>query len=236
MRDDRARPRVVRRRHRHDSRNNGSNHCHLIRRGRIPDEKTPGHDATVSPPSRTHTHEKDCVWCGNHTPPGTDLPQMGPLTTPAARAPARALAQTGTAWEETIGQVGEDWKSLHQLCRRLTKAPAPVCLLFDKTEIRRYAAKDRAEILAEHLEEQFILHPASDSHPTAIRHAEVKHRIRELLSAPISPLPGDYYVSPMETIRTILRLLKRKAPGPDGIPTIAIKQLPRRAMVAMTRD
>ncbi|GBP10049.1 hypothetical protein EVAR_77488_1 [Eumeta japonica] len=45
MRDDRARPRAVWRRHRHDSRNNGSNHCHLIRRGRIPDEKTPGHEA-----------------------------------------------------------------------------------------------------------------------------------------------------------------------------------------------
>ncbi|GBP09950.1 hypothetical protein EVAR_70924_1 [Eumeta japonica] len=46
MRDDRARPRAMRRRHRHDSGNNGSNHCHLIRRGRIPDEKTPGHEAT----------------------------------------------------------------------------------------------------------------------------------------------------------------------------------------------
>ncbi|GBP33998.1 hypothetical protein EVAR_24912_1 [Eumeta japonica] len=45
MRDDRARPRAIWRRHRHDSRNNGSNHCHLIRRGRIPDEKTPEHEA-----------------------------------------------------------------------------------------------------------------------------------------------------------------------------------------------
>ncbi|GBP03666.1 hypothetical protein EVAR_2415_1 [Eumeta japonica] len=45
MRDDRARLRAIWRRHRHDSRNNGSNHCHLIRRGRIPDEKTPGHEA-----------------------------------------------------------------------------------------------------------------------------------------------------------------------------------------------
>ncbi|GBP22130.1 hypothetical protein EVAR_10639_1 [Eumeta japonica] len=28
--------------------------------------------------------------------------------------------------------AGEDWKSLHQLCRRLTRAPFPVCPLFDK--------------------------------------------------------------------------------------------------------
>ncbi|GBP33483.1 hypothetical protein EVAR_23886_1 [Eumeta japonica] len=65
----------------------------------------------------------------------------------------------GAAWEETIVQAGEDWKSLYQLCRRPTRAPAPVCPLFDRTGIRRYAAKDRVEILAEHMEEQFTLHP-----------------------------------------------------------------------------
>ncbi|GBP52037.1 RNA-directed DNA polymerase from mobile element jockey [Eumeta japonica] len=69
-----------------------------------------------------------------------------------------------TAWEETIGQASEDWKSLHQICRRLTKAPAPVYPLLDKTGMHRYATKDRrikgAKILAEHLEEQFTSHPA----------------------------------------------------------------------------
>ncbi|GBP18015.1 RNA-directed DNA polymerase from mobile element jockey [Eumeta japonica] len=59
--------------------------------------------------------------------------------------------------------------------------------------------------------------------------------VREFLLAPIPPLSEDYYVSPTETVRTILRLSKRKVPGPDEIPTTAIKQLPRRAMVAMTR-
>ncbi|GBP58914.1 hypothetical protein EVAR_46975_1 [Eumeta japonica] len=75
--------------------------------------------------------------------------------------------------------------------------------------MRRYAAKDRAEILAEHLEEQFTLHPTSDSHPVIIHHEEVERRVREFLSAPIPPLPGDYYVSPTETVRTILRTPKR---------------------------
>ncbi|GBP56008.1 hypothetical protein EVAR_97429_1 [Eumeta japonica] len=32
-----------------------TDHCHLSRRGRVPDEKTPGHEATISPPSRTCT-------------------------------------------------------------------------------------------------------------------------------------------------------------------------------------
>ncbi|GBP78732.1 hypothetical protein EVAR_54543_1 [Eumeta japonica] len=82
------------------------------------------------------------------------------------------------AWEETIAQAGVKWKSLHQLCRCLRKAPAPVCPLFDKTGMRRYAAKDRAEILTEHLEGQFTLHSASDWHSIAIHHAVVEHRVR----------------------------------------------------------
>ncbi|GBP39060.1 hypothetical protein EVAR_27418_1 [Eumeta japonica] len=35
-----------------------TDHCHLSRRGRVPDEKTPGHEAT--PPSRTYTHRQGC--------------------------------------------------------------------------------------------------------------------------------------------------------------------------------
>ncbi|GBP16319.1 Probable RNA-directed DNA polymerase from transposon X-element [Eumeta japonica] len=100
---------------------------------------------------------------------------------------------------------------------------------------RRYATKDWVEILAEHLEEQFTSHLASNSHTIIAHHEEMELRVREFLSAPIPQLPVDYYVSPAETVRTILRLPKRKAPGPDGILTIAIEQLPRRAMVAMTR-
>ncbi|GBP21215.1 hypothetical protein EVAR_84338_1 [Eumeta japonica] len=32
-----------------------TDHCHFSRRGRVLDEKTPGHEATISPPSRTCT-------------------------------------------------------------------------------------------------------------------------------------------------------------------------------------
>ncbi|GBP76656.1 RNA-directed DNA polymerase from mobile element jockey [Eumeta japonica] len=141
----------------------------------------------------------------------------------------------GAAWEKTIEQAGEDWKSLHLLCRRLTRSPAPVCPLFDKTGTRRYAVKDRAEILAEHLEEQFTPHTPSDTPEAASHHAHVERQVDEFLMAPVPPLPGDYFVSPAETGKMISRLPKRKAPGPDGIPTAAIRQLPRRAMVAMTR-
>ncbi|GBP00082.1 Probable RNA-directed DNA polymerase from transposon X-element [Eumeta japonica] len=132
-------------------------------------------------------------------------------------------------------QAGKDWKPLHQLCRCLTKGPAPVRPLLDKTGMRPYTTKDWTEILAEHLKEQFTSHPASDSYAIIAPQEEVERRVREFLLAPTPSLPGDYYVFPAETARTILCLPKRKAPGPDGIPTIATKQLPRRAMVAMTR-
>ncbi|GBP14564.1 RNA-directed DNA polymerase from mobile element jockey [Eumeta japonica] len=101
--------------------------------------------------------------------------------------------------------------------------------------MRRYAVKDRAEILAEHSEEQFTPHPASDSREATSHQEGVERYVREFLSAPVPSLPGNYYVSPVETGRAILRLPKQYGPGPDGIPTVAIKQLPRRAMVAMTR-
>ncbi|GBP27753.1 hypothetical protein EVAR_82802_1 [Eumeta japonica] len=81
--------------------------------------------------------------------------------------------------------------------------------------MRRYAAKDRAEILEKRLEEQFTPHPASDSHAATLHQKEVERRVREILLTPVPPLPGDYYVSPAETAKTILRLPKRKAPGPD---------------------
>ncbi|GBP41716.1 hypothetical protein EVAR_33707_1 [Eumeta japonica] len=53
----------------------------------------------------------------------------------------------GATWEETIEEAAADWKSLHLLCRRLTRAPAPVRPLFGRTGTRRYAGKNRAETL-----------------------------------------------------------------------------------------
>ncbi|GBP88903.1 RNA-directed DNA polymerase from mobile element jockey [Eumeta japonica] len=90
---------------------------------------------------------------------------------------------------ETIEQAGEDWKSLHLLCRRLTRSPAPECPLFDKTGTLRFAAKDRVKILAEHLEEQFTPHTPSDTPEAAPHHVQVERLVEEFLMAPVPPLP-----------------------------------------------
>ncbi|GBP53056.1 Probable RNA-directed DNA polymerase from transposon X-element [Eumeta japonica] len=119
----------------------------------------------------------------------------------------------GVAWKETIEQAGDDWKSLHLLCRHLTRAPAPVCPLFNRTGMRRYAAKDRAEILAEHLEEQFIPHLSLDSLEATSHHARVERCVQKFLEAPVPQLPRDYFVFPAKTVKSIVQLPKQKSSG-----------------------
>ncbi|GBP87700.1 Probable RNA-directed DNA polymerase from transposon BS [Eumeta japonica] len=69
---------------------------------------------------------------------------------------------------------------------------------YQATRTHRYAAKDLAEILVEHLEEQFTPHPPSCTPETASHHAQVKRQVQEFLTAPVPPLPGNYFVSPAE--------------------------------------
>ncbi|GBP47616.1 Probable RNA-directed DNA polymerase from transposon X-element [Eumeta japonica] len=47
------------------------------------------------------------------------------------------------------------------------------------------------------------------------------------------PFPGDLFLSPAKLHETVLRFPKRKVPGTDGISTAVLRQLPKRAMVAM---
>ena len=139
----------------------------------------------------------------------------------------------GATWESLIDRVGEHETSLHHLNRQLTRAAAPVCPLIDSTGRRCYAAKDRAEILAEHLEGQFTPHPAAAA--VAEHHQEVERRVCEFLSAPLPPLRGEDFISPAELRKVAGRLSRRKAPEPDGIPTAAIIQLPKRGLVSLCR-
>ncbi|GBP09161.1 hypothetical protein EVAR_4036_1 [Eumeta japonica] len=102
---------------------------------------------------------------------------MGPPTTPTARVPAKKQP------EKVVGQDA----------------------LPTSQAMRHYATQNRAEILAEYLEEQFTPHPTSDLRE-ASHQTQVERRIQEFLSAPVPPLPGDYYISPAETAKAIFRL------------------------------
>ncbi|GBP53890.1 Probable RNA-directed DNA polymerase from transposon X-element [Eumeta japonica] len=50
-----------------------------------------------------------------------------------------------------------------------------------------------------------------------------------------SPLPGDIFITPAALHKIVIRLSKKKALGPDGISTPALRHFLRRAIVAMNR-
>ncbi|GBP01809.1 hypothetical protein EVAR_89838_1 [Eumeta japonica] len=161
---------------------------------------------------------------------------MSSPTTPTARTPAQmqpAKARRRLGRDDRTGCRGLEVPP--PVMPSTMRVPAPVCLLFDKTGMRRYAVKDRTKILTEHVEEQLIPYPESDSREATSHQKQVEHHVQELLVAPVLLILGDYYVSSPETAKAIFRLPKQKVSGLNGIPTTAIKQLPRRAMVAMTR-
>ncbi|GBP21510.1 RNA-directed DNA polymerase from mobile element jockey [Eumeta japonica] len=132
----------------------------------------------------------------------------------------------GANWEATIDRAGESAKNLNQLCRQLTRAAAPKCPITDRSGIRRYDAKARAEVIAEHLAEQFTPNPPATSPNLQKHHAQVRNRVEEFMATTPSPFPGDLFITPAA-------LHKKKAPGLDGISTAALRHLPRRAIVAM---
>ncbi|GBP20940.1 Probable RNA-directed DNA polymerase from transposon X-element [Eumeta japonica] len=141
----------------------------------------------------------------------------------------------GANWEATIDRAGESAKNLNQLCRQLTRAAAPKCPITDRLGVRRYDAKARAEVIAEHLAEQFTPNPPATSPRLQEHHAQVRCRVEEFMATTLPPPPGDLFITPAALHKIIIRLPKKKAPGPDGVSTAALRHLPRRAIVAMNR-
>lgn len=139
----------------------------------------------------------------------------------------------GATWEAKIDQVGENETSLHSLNRQLTRTKIPTCPLVDGTGKRYYSAQKRAEILAESLQEQFTPHKANTV--AANHHKIVEDRVREFISGPTPSLEDIEFISPSEARKAASQLPKRKAPGPDNIPNVALAMLPRRALVTVTR-
>ncbi|GBP16393.1 Probable RNA-directed DNA polymerase from transposon X-element [Eumeta japonica] len=91
----------------------------------------------------------------------------------------------GATWEVTIDRAGESAKSLNQLCRQLIKAAVPKSPITDRSGVRRYDVKARAEMIVEHLAEQFILNPPATS-PNLQEHY-TQNRVEEFMDT--APLP-----------------------------------------------
>ncbi|GBP76204.1 Probable RNA-directed DNA polymerase from transposon X-element [Eumeta japonica] len=121
------------------------------------------------------------------------------------------------------------------LCRQLTRAAASKCPITDRSGVRRYDAKTRAEVIAEHLAEKFTPNPPATSPNLQEHHAQVRYRVEEFMATAPPPLPGDLFITPAALHKIVIRLPKKKAPGPDGVSTAALRHLPRRAIVAMNR-
>ncbi|GBP76966.1 hypothetical protein EVAR_63313_1 [Eumeta japonica] len=77
--------------------------------------------------------------------------------------------------------------------------------------MRRYAVKDRMEVLAEYLEEQFTLHPASDLCESASNHEQVERCVQEFLSSRCHRYRGT-------TTYPRRRQLRRSPDCPSGKP------------------
>ncbi|CAH2040682.1 unnamed protein product, partial [Iphiclides podalirius] len=146
---------------------------------------------------------------------------------------AAIKAYRGEGWERRIEQASESQTSLHHLNRQLSRTSQPICPLVGSDGRKHAAAQDRADILAEHLEGQFV---ANTSAPGAIAfHQEVERHIQVFLSEPVPRLDGGLFITPAEVRRAASHLALRKAPGTDGITTLAIRQLPKRGLVTLCR-
>lgn len=93
-----------------------------------------------------------------------------------------------------------------------------------------YDPQQKSETLANSLQSRFNTHPdiTDTAHTTQITHDTNLY----LQVTPKSKIP---LTSPQE-VRQIIKTLKtNKATGPDGIPTKALKQLPRKSIVHLTK-
>jgi endonuclease/exonuclease/phosphatase family metal-dependent hydrolase len=132
------------------------------------------------------------------------------------------------AWKEKIEQLNTQDNSLWQMTRCLTRTARANPPLHG-TRGLVYTATDKANTMADTLENTFT--PNDD--PSDIDQIElVEDAVEDFSQANTqAPLSGEDICSPKEVRETIDRLKVKKAPGMDGIPNMALKQLPPTALV-----
>ena len=141
------------------------------------------------------------------------------------------LESAADSWDRRIERANEDQPSLNRLCRQLTKRRPATHPLLHADGSLRYAAEDRAEILAAHL--AGIFQPNPTDRPR--HHAEMEADVRLALTSPPLPQPAPPFFSPSAVRKAAAKLKTRKAPGLDGVTNGALRHLNPPTIAALTR-
>ncbi|CAH4015964.1 unnamed protein product [Pieris brassicae] len=136
-----------------------------------------------------------------------------------------------TSWETTVDVATTDWVRLHRLCRSLNGQRDPVRPLKHHDGSYIYSASSRAELFADHLETQFQPNPAKDP----VRARRIETAAEDLMRQRIPAEEDPIYISPSAVFRAARSLKARKAPGPDGIPNLALRHLSKRMLASLAR-
>lgn len=145
---------------------------------------------------------------------------------------AKLADHRAESWEAHIASITDEVPSIHRLCKQLGTIAEPVRPLLDDNGALKYAARDRAEIFARSLEQQFRPNPDTNPQHTA----EVQQHLRDYFEEPMAPQEDPLYFSPSQVQRTIrYHCNPKKAPGPDNISNKALRQLPLCTVAAVTR-
>ncbi|CAH4030321.1 unnamed protein product [Pieris brassicae] len=118
-----------------------------------------------------------------------------------------------------------------RLCRSLNGQRDPVRPLKHHDGSYIYSASTRAELFADHLQTQFQPNPAKDP----VRARRLETAAEDLMRQRIPAEEDPIYISPSAVFRAARSLKARKAPGPDGIPNLALRHLSKRMLASNGR-
>ncbi|CAH3930814.1 unnamed protein product [Pieris brassicae] len=137
-----------------------------------------------------------------------------------------------TSWETFVDDATTDWVRLHRLCLSLNGQRDPVRPLKHHDGSYIYSASSRAELFADHMETQFQGNPAKDP----VRARRIETAAEDLMRQRIPAEEDPIYISPSAVFRAARSLKARKAPGPDGIPNLALPHLSKRMLASESED
>lgn len=134
------------------------------------------------------------------------------------------MKHRGEKWEDAVSQLEPSSKSLWAMTRRLTKKKQHCPPIQGRNHLA-CSPRDKAEALADSLEQQFTLNPAT---PDTARVEAAVESFRSL-NPPDTALDGVIPVTRDEIIGYVTKLANNKAPGLDGINNQMLKMLPGEA-------